>query len=297
MINGIWVLAGLTVREAIRRRIFLAGLVIAALYVGFSFLPLHIRTGPLTGFDLPTAKNNTGRIFAWLGCGTIKFFGSVLAVALSAGAISAEVDRGVLSVIVPKPIPRAAVYLGKWLGNVFLLAVCVGVWGGLLALGIWKQTGTYHPRLWDGVLAAGLFPLLFTTLTLCFSAFAGYALSSSLALIAAGIALAEDLLHNLSLPTRLDVPFLDTLSKAAGYVVPLGRMNHWITRGLDAGGVFGAAPPPDSAGLDLSLIAAAGDPTQAATVAATSSADLTYILLYMSFFFVLGLVLFQRRDL
>ena len=296
MINGIWVLAGLTVREAIRRRIFLAALVIAALYVGFMFLPLHIKPNPLVGFDLVSARNNTGRIFAWLGCGTIKFFGAVLAVALSAGAISAEVDRGVLSVIVPKPIPRAAVYFGKWLGIVFLLAICVGVWGGLLALGIWKQTGTYHPRIWDGVLAAGLFPLLFTTLTLCFSTFAGYALSSSLALIAAGVALAEDLLHNLSLPTRLDLPLLDTLSRFAGYIVPIGRMNHWITRGLNAGGVFGPTPP-GSAGLDLSLVFAQADPTQAATVAATSSADLTYILLYMLFFFALGLVLFQRRDL
>ncbi len=296
MLNGIWTLAGLTVREAVRRRIFLAGLVISALYIGFAFLPLHIKPNPLVGFDMESARNNTGRIFAWLGCGTIKFFGAVLAVALSAGAISSEVDQGVLAIIVPKPMPRAAIYIGKWLGIVFLLTVCVLVWGGLLAAGIWKQTGTYHPRIWGGILAAGLFPLLFTTLTLCFSTFAAYALSSSLALIAAGIALAEDLLHNLSLPTRLDVPTLDTLSKIAGYIVPLGRMNHWITRGLDAGGVFGPAPP-GSAGLDLSLLAAQGDPTQAATVASLSGADLTYILLYMAFFFALGLVLFQRRDL
>ncbi len=296
MINGIWTLAGLTVREAVRRRIFLAGLIISALYVGFAFLPLHIKPGLLVGLDMASARNNTGRIFAWLGCGTIKFFGAVLAVALSAGAITTEVDRGVLAVIVPKPIPRAAIYLGKWLGIVFLLAVCVAVWGGLLAWGIWKQTGTYHTHIWGGVLAAGLFPLLFTTLTLCFSTFATYALSSSLALIAAGIALAEDLLHNLSLPTRLDVPLLDTLSKIAGYIVPLGRMNHWITRGLDATGIIGPAPP-DSAGLDMSLIVAQADPTQAATVASTSGADLTYILLYMAFFFALGLILFQRRDL
>lgn len=296
MIPGVFTLAGLTVREAIRRRVFLAALVISALYIGFAFLPLHIRPKPLVGFDMPTALNNSGRIFAWLGCGTIKFFGAVLAVALSAGAITSEVDRGVLAVIVPKPIPRAAVYLGKWLGIVFLLAVCVLVWGGLLAAGIWKQTGTYHPQIWGGILAAGLFPLLFTTLTLCFSTFAAYALSSSLALIAAGIALAEDLLHNLSLPTRLDVPTLDTLSKIAGYIVPLGRMNHWITKGLDATGIVGTAPP-NSAGLDMSLIVAQADPTQAATVASTSGADLTYILLYMAFFFALGLVLFQRRDL
>ncbi len=69
---------------------------IAGLYVLFAFLPLHIHTSFFIGLDLPTARNNTGRIFAWLGCGTIKFFGSVLAVALSAGAITSEIDRGVL---------------------------------------------------------------------------------------------------------------------------------------------------------------------------------------------------------
>lgn len=283
MINGIWVLAGLTVREAIRRRIFLAALVIAALYVGFAFLPIHIKTGFMIGLDMETARNNTGRFFAWMGCGTIKFFGSVLAVALSAGAITAEVDRGVLSVIVPKPIPRAAVYLGKWLGNVFLLAVCVGVWGGLLTLGIWKQTGVYHPHIWGGILAASLFPLLFTTLTLCFSTFAGYALSSSLALIAAGVALASDTLQIVSQPFFLNSPILETLSEVCGYVVPLTRMNHWITRGLG------------DAGWDTSVFLFQRGHGEASV--ATTQADLTYILLYMAFFFVLGLVLFQRRDL
>ena len=283
MINGIWILAGLTVREAIRRRVFLAALVIAALYVGLMFLPLHIKTSFSLGLDIETARNNTGRLLAWTGCGTIKFFGAVLAVALSAGAITAEVDRGVLAVIVPKPIPRAAIYLGKWLGIVFLLAVCVGAWGGLLALGIWKQTGTYHPRLWQGILTAGLFPLLFTTLTLCFSTFAAYALSSSLALIAAGIALAEDMLHILSQPFFLNAPILDTVSQIAGYVVPLGRMNHWITRGLG------------DAGWDISVFF--GQRGHGEASVATTNADMTYILLYMAFFFALGLVLFQRRDL
>lgn len=283
MINGIWTLAGLTVREAVRRRIFLVGLVISALYIGFAFLPLHIKPGFLVGLDMASARNNTGRIFAWLGCGTIKFFGAVLAVALSAGAITSEVDRGVLAVIVPKPIPRAAIYLGKWLGVVFLLAICVAAWGGLLVAGIWKQTGTYHPQIWGGILAAGLFPLLFTTVTLCFSTFATYALSSSLALIAAGIALAEDMLHILSQPFFLNAPILDTLSHAAGYVVPLGRMNHWITRGLG------------TAGWDISVFF--GQRGHGEASVATTDADLTYILLYMAFFFALGLILFQRRDL
>ena len=293
MIPGVFTLAGLTIREAIRRRVFLAALVIACLYVGLAFVPLHIRPKPLIGFDMPTALNNTGRIFAWLGCGTIKFFGSILAVALSAGAITAEVERGVLAIIVPKPIPRAAVYLGKWLGIVTLLTVCVAGWGTLLAWAIWHQTGTYHPRIWGGIAAAWLFPVLFTTLTLCFSTFATYALSSSLALIAAGVALAEDLLHTLS--RWLDISLLDTLSRAAGFVVPISRMNHWITKGLAATGA--GLHPPGSAGLDISLVIARLDPTQVAAVRETSGLDMAYILAYMAGFFILGLALFQRRDL
>ncbi len=298
MIHGILILAGLTIKEAIRRRVFLAAVVISTLYLGFAFLPLHLHIGLVVGLDLPTALNNMGRIFAWVGCGTIKFFGAVLAVALSAGAITSEIDRGVLSVIVPKPIPRTAIYLGKWLGINLLLAICVVVWGLLLAGSIWHQTGTYHPRIWGGIAAAGLFPLLFTTLTLCFSTFATYALSSSLALIAAGVALGEDLLHILS--RILEIPLLETLSRITGYVVPLSRMNHWISRGLDAdgGGMLGIGHGPvGSAGFDFSLFLARRDPSQSAVVAATSEADLLYILLYMAVFFALGLTLFQRRDL
>ena len=293
MIPGVFTLAGLTIREAIRRRVFLAALVISLLYIGFAFLPLHIRTSPFMGMDMATAKDNTGRIFAWLGCGTIKFFGAILAVALSAGAITAEVDRGVLSVIVPKPIPRLAVYLGKWLGIVTLLTICVIGWGSLLALAIWHQTGTYHPLIWGGIAAAWLFPALFTTLTLCFSTFATYALSSSLALIAAGVALAEDILHSLS--RFLDIPLLESLSRFAGYIVPISRMNHWITKGLAATGI--GPHSSDSAGLDFSLFIARLDPTQVSAVKETSGADMAYILAYMAGFFVLGLVLFQRRDL
>ena len=281
---AIAILAGLTLKEAARRRVFLAAVLVAGMFVLFAFLPLPIKTGPLIGLTMDEAKDNTGKIFAWLGCGTIKFFGSVLAVTLAAGSITAEVERGVLSTIVPKPLARWQIYLGKWLGLLVLLGVSVAAWGGLLAWGIWRQTGTFHPRMLDGVLAAALFPLLFTTLTLFFSSFATYALSAGLALIAAGVALAEDTLLLLSRPYLLNAPLLATLSHAVGCLVPISRMNHWITRGLG------------DAGLDMSdfnRLAGGFDPA----AVATTQADMAYILLYIAVFLALGLVVFQRRDL
>ncbi|MBV9850855.1 MAG: ABC transporter permease subunit [Armatimonadetes bacterium] len=283
--RAILTLAGLTLKEAARRRVFLAAALVAGLFVVFAFLPMPIRTGPLVGLTMDEARDTTGKVFAWMGCGTIKFFASVLAVTLAAGSITAEVERGVLSTIVPKPLARWQIYLGKWLGLLTLLAVSVAVWGGLLAWGIWRQTGTFHPRLFCGVLAAALFPLLFTTLTLFFSSFATSALSAGLALIAAGVALAEDTLLLLSRPFFLDSPTLATLSRVVGCIVPLGRMNHWITRGLDG------------AGRDVTAFPLFNPNGPGEAAVATTQGDMVYILVYIAAFLALGLVIFQRRDL
>ena len=99
-----WVLAGLTIREAFRRRLFIAAIVIALLIVGIAFIHLP---RPQHGFFMPDEHAQMvlrSRIIGWVGCGMIKFFSSVLAVTLAAGAISAEVEKGVLSTIVPKPL-------------------------------------------------------------------------------------------------------------------------------------------------------------------------------------------------
>lgn len=278
--TAVLTLAGLTIKEAIRRRLFVAGLLIALLFAGFAFIHIPVRQSGMFATDVQAQLLMRSRIFAWMGCGMIKFFSSILAVTLAAGAITAEVDKGVLSTVVPKPLPRAAIYLGKWLGLMALLAACLIVWGGLLAWTVWMQTHLFHPRMFLGVLATGLFPLLFTTLTLFFSSFATYALSAGLALIAAGVALAEDTLATLS--TLLDSHILDVMSRAVGYVVPLSRMNHWITRGLG------------DAGFDLSAFGRRGVGESAV---ATTGGDMTYIVVYIAFFLIAGLLVFQRRDL
>jgi len=278
--NGVLTLAGLTIREAMRKKVFIASLLIALIFVFWALVPMPIRPGMMTGSDMAHTRDFISKLFAWLGCGMIKFFSSVLAVTLAAGSISAEVDKGVLSVVVPKPISRVSIYFGKWLGLLTILGASVILWSTLLILGIWHKTGHFHPHILLGLLATCLFPLLFLTLTLCFSSFASFALSAGLSLIAAGVALAEDILFNLS--RLLDSSVLDTISRVVGYIVPLGKMNHWITRGLG------------DAGMDMSAFAP-GRPGESAI--ATNYADLAYIIGYIVVSTVIGVLVFQRRDL
>ncbi|MEO7714589.1 MAG: ABC transporter permease subunit [Capsulimonas sp.] len=275
--NAVWTLAGLTIKEAVRRRVFIASLLVALIFVLFALLPLHVGHG-LTGQELYAEQARTAKTLAWVGCGVIKFFASVLAITLAAGAITAEVDRGVLSIVAPKPLPRVAIYLGKWLGLLGLLGASVLVWSLILIVAIYIQTHLFFPRIFVGILATFLFPVVFATLTLFFSSFATHALSAGLALITAGVALSENFLTGLAM--LLSAPVLKTIGQIVGYILPLGKMNHWITRGLG------------DAGLDMSTMATLG-----AKAVEAPTADMVYILFYIAAALAAGIYIFQKRDL
>jgi len=60
-----------------------------------------------------------------LGMNAVSMIGAILALFLSVGTISSEVDAGTLYSILPKPLTRRDVLLGKWLGYASMLAVYV----------------------------------------------------------------------------------------------------------------------------------------------------------------------------
>lgn len=94
------VIAGLTVREAMRRRAFLGTVIILLALYGLSFLPRAFKEA----FGGSEAQFDVGVNLAVLfGVDIIKFFSSVLAILLSAGAITAEIERGYLAAILPRP--------------------------------------------------------------------------------------------------------------------------------------------------------------------------------------------------
>jgi ABC-type transport system involved in multi-copper enzyme maturation permease subunit len=274
--NGLWTIASLTIKEATRRRLFVVTLLVAVIFVLWALIPLPMRTS--VGSDLDTGRDATGKVFAWMGCGMIKFFSTIMAIMLASGAISSEAEKGVLSIVISKPLNRFAIYLGKWLGLAGMLAANVAFWGALLILVILRQTHTFHVHILLGLAATYLFPLVFMTLTLWFSTFASSPLAAGLSFIFAGIALAEDILSQLA--TVLNAPVLTTVSNVVGYVVPLGKMNHWITRGLG------------DAGTDLTSLSFGGS-----TAVVTSTSDLVYILGYIIVALALGAFIFQKRDL
>jgi ABC-type transport system involved in multi-copper enzyme maturation permease subunit len=271
--NAIVTIAGLTIREALRRKITIGAFVIALLFLALLFLPrFAARTGRGVELEIPVQVS----ILTMVGLAMIKFFSAVLGITLASGAVSNELERGTLYVILSKPLRRYQVVLGKWLGLVLLLSVNVAIWGVLLWLAVWaRQRGT-HVTLLKAVGLTFLYPLIFTTLTLWFSTFATNVLATAVALVAIGVGWQEGMMRQFA--RIFDLDLLARFSVFAGYLVPIGRLQRWALTVADLRlpfrmrpGGFVDEPPP-------------------------VTFDLVYIGLYILVALFLAMVTFQRRD-
>jgi ABC-2 type transport system permease protein len=272
-VRAIFTLAGLTVREALRRRIYVGAFCIALLFLGLLLLP-GFATHNEHGVSLEPPVQAS--LLALAGLAMIKFFSAVLGITLASGAIATELERGTLYVILSKPLTRVQIVLGKWLGLVALTAANLGVWAALLWLAVYLRVPGPHVPLLKAVGLAFLYPLIFVTLTLCFSTFASNVLATALALVAIGIGWQEGIMRQMGTVFQIDL--LRKFGVFAGYLVPIGRLHRWMIHVADLS-------------LPLGLMLGPG-----ARWSEPQPGDLTYIGAYILGTLLLTLVLFQRRD-
>jgi len=127
--NPTLTIAGLTIREAVRRRLLLAFVAITVVIVGVSAWGFDrlSHSNSLTSGEANLAVPQALILFMFM----FSFVLALSASAIASPSISSELESGVLMTIVPRPIRRTEVLLGKWLGLATLLA---GYAGGVCAL-------------------------------------------------------------------------------------------------------------------------------------------------------------------
>ena len=140
-------MAGFTLREALRKRILAGAVLLTLLFM--ALYALGARYGYRSIDDSREMTDLTRpifRVFIMLaGLQVTTFVGSLLAIFVSVGTISSEVDNRLMDAILPRPVRRWEIVVGKWLGFAAMLVVYVGV----TALGvvlITRVLGGFWPR-------------------------------------------------------------------------------------------------------------------------------------------------------
>lgn len=224
--------ARFTLHEVVSRRVILAGALISLAYIALFSLGFHIAHDK--AFDNVQDVRTRVAVDAAIagltlfGLYVVNYLACFLALFLSVGAISGEIDSGTLHAVLARPIRRCELVLGRWLAYGALMSVYVGVMVTAVVLVARWLAGYEVP---DPARAGGL--MILEAVVLMTLSLLGSTLLPTLAngvivftllglawlagiIESVGIALENDTLLNIGTATSLLVPS-DALWRGASY--------------------------------------------------------------------------------
>ncbi|MCL4488829.1 MAG: ABC transporter permease [Chloroflexi bacterium] len=170
-----FIIARLTFLEAVRRRIllsaFLLGIAFLVLY-SIGFYTMRNEVTPVNAGSETIAAVFRGGLDNFLtlaGLYAVNFLAIAMGALVSADTLAGEISSGTIQALVTKPVRRAEIVVGKWLGFAGLLALyLVLMAGGVMAVAF-VLDGYLAPNVAHGIALIYLETLLVMTVTLACS--------------------------------------------------------------------------------------------------------------------------------
>jgi ABC-type transport system involved in multi-copper enzyme maturation permease subunit len=274
-------IASLTVKEAVRRRLLAAFVVVTVSMVGLSAWGFDrlSHSHSITSGENHVAIPQALILFMFM----FSFVVALSASAIGSPAISSEIESGVLMTVVTRPIRRSEVLLGKWLGLAALLAGYAGVVSALEVAVVYGVSGYVPPN--PALVAVYLFAegALLLTLALLLSTRLSVLAAGVLGVALFGAAWLAGVVG--SLGSVFNIGALKTVGQVARFVLP--------TDGLWHGAIYYLEP--------ASFIANQLDQGRTANpFFAHTAPSLPYLLWVVAWFatiLIAALVSFDRREL
>lgn len=163
--------ARITLREAMRKKMVLAVLLLSALFLGFyafGYLKFHesFTTRPLTRAGGTTTYEFGATMMVIMGFYVVNFLAGVMTIFGAVGSISSEIEQHTFQAVLPKPVQRWEVVIGKWLGYAMMLALYVPLMTGGVMLSAWSIGRYLPPNLLPAMLLVLLVSLLLLSMTI-----------------------------------------------------------------------------------------------------------------------------------
>ncbi len=165
-------IAELSLREAVRKRLVTVLLILSALFIGFYLYGIFKLEGTLdqraidAGLEGGRSKTGAANLpimtATLFGMYLVYFLGALMSVLSTVGAVSGDIENGVMQSIIARPMTRAQLVLGRWIGFTTINLAYVGLLSASLLGGIYLITN-YLPPV--SLPAVGLVMLAMTLLT------------------------------------------------------------------------------------------------------------------------------------
>lgn len=126
---------GLARKELFRKKIMIIALVLTGLFLVSFAYGLSLLTRAAHPQDASLGQNYiNGLLLLYFGLFFIELISGFFVFFLTMGAISGDIENGILLSLVPRPMPRWKYYAGKWLGYAFWSVLYSAVLYGFIFL-------------------------------------------------------------------------------------------------------------------------------------------------------------------
>ena len=293
---AVFTIVGLTLKEAIRKRTLVGALLLGLLALGISLMLMLIRaqlhlqltTGRDTVAEFATKYVTATSLIAGVCLFFIRILGMLFAILMAGGSVSGEIESGLLAVILPKPVQRWQILLGKWIGINLVLISSVLLWVGLCYASLKLQSHADLEEMLCVAPAFALYPVLMSTVTLTFSAVYQRVLGTSLALVVGILSYADGIFNFLG--DNFNVSSLVSVGHFCGLLMPQGYVAWRIKDNTET--MFAANRAMQQSPLHSSRLMQEWGEKHLHF----SYLDGVYIGAYVLVIFLIGAILFQRRE-
>jgi Cu-processing system permease protein len=275
-----------SVREGVRRRVFLAVLVLTVAFLVLYGLGAHFVFRDVRNFaggeeGILDPKAFAGATIFGLAMFAILFLGAVLSVFLTLGAVRGDAESGLLQPLVVRPIGRTTMLLARFAGAASLSAAYV-VLVFLAAWAITRATGDWSPdHLVGPALGLALAVAIIAAISLLLSVLLPVTAQGIVVFMVFGAGLTAGLLAQIG--NAINSDSLHSIGRAASWALPF--------EGLYAAGLHGLISGTSGlTGVVLQLGPFGGsEPAGPALIA--------WAFVYMLGVLALAALIFSRRDL
>lgn len=132
---GAWIMAGVTFREAARKKVLWMALLAGSAFLALFGTGLHFQLKDFASRTNPLLARQGVDALLMVGLYAVDLLAVVMTVLTSVDTLSGEIDSGTIQAVATKAITRSELLVGKWLGFVGMLTLYVALMiGGITTL-------------------------------------------------------------------------------------------------------------------------------------------------------------------
>lgn len=186
---GIWVMAGVTFREAARKKMLWMALAAGAGFLALFGIGLHFQAKDFVEHGTnPFWRREVSSAMLTMGLYAVDMLAVLMTILTSVDTLSGEIASGTIQAIVTKPIPRWQVVFGKWCGFVGMLTAYIALMVGGLNVLTHFMVGVSSYHLVQGFLLIWMESIVLLSVTFACAAYFSTLTSGILALGLHGLA-------------------------------------------------------------------------------------------------------------